>query len=244
MRFRNHIRSNVVGYIAIFLFAMSGTALALDGTNTVFTDDITNGEVKGVDIGTGEVGSVDITNSAIVAADLADDAVNTNKIADGAVRSSDIGNNQVQGVDVLDEDLGSADLGPDSVGSSEIAADAVNGSEIAADVVGSSEIAPNVVGADELDTVHEHFGTATDITDATAHDGSYSLGSATVACGFGEDLLSVSVDWTATGGHNERNTVGVTSIDRTVDPETATVQVNYDGGATTATFQPVATCIF
>jgi hypothetical protein len=33
-RIGNHIRSNVVGYVAIFLFAMSGTAIALDGSNT------------------------------------------------------------------------------------------------------------------------------------------------------------------------------------------------------------------
>ena len=84
---------------------------------------------------------------------------------------------------------------------------------------------------------------ATNITDTTAHDGSYSLSSASVSCGAGEDLLSVSVDWAASGGHNERNTVGVSTINRG-EPDSATVEVNYDGGPTTATYQPVATCIF
>ena len=50
MRFREHIRSNVIGYIALFAFAMSGTASALDGSDTVFSDDIVNGEVKSADI--------------------------------------------------------------------------------------------------------------------------------------------------------------------------------------------------
>ena len=35
-RIRDHLRSNVVGYIAIFLFCMGGTAVALDGTDTPF----------------------------------------------------------------------------------------------------------------------------------------------------------------------------------------------------------------
>jgi hypothetical protein len=233
MRFRNHIRSNVVGYIAIFLFAMSGTALALDGSNTVFSDDITNGEVKAADIGNGEVGSVDLANDGIVSADLADDSVNTNKIVDGAVRSSDIANNQVQSADVLDETLTSADLGLNSVGASEIVDDSV----------GSAEIAPGIVGADELDSVHEHFGSATDITDGTAHDGAYATSTQSVSCGAGEDLLSVSVDWTASGGHNELMFSGVDSISRG-EPDSAVVRVAYDGGASTATYQPVATCIF
>lgn len=115
--------------------------------------------------------------------------------------------------------------------------------KIAPDSVGSSEIAPGIVGADELDGIHEHLGAATNITDTTAHDGSYTLGTANVSCGAAEDLLSVLVDWTATGGHNERHFVGVSSITRG-EPDTATVEVSYDGGATTATFQPVAICIF
>ena len=39
---RNHLRSNVVGYLALFV-ALSGTAVALPATNTVFSDDIVNG---------------------------------------------------------------------------------------------------------------------------------------------------------------------------------------------------------
>jgi hypothetical protein len=159
------------------------------------------------------------------------------------VRSSHIGNNQVQSVDVLDEALGSVDLGPDSVGTSEIATNGVGASEIVDDSVGSAEIASGIVGADELDTIHEHFGAATDVVDGTAHDGIYQPSTSTVSCGTGEDLLSVSVDWTALGGHNEVVTSGVDSITRG-EPDTATVRVGYDGGAGPATYQAVATCIF
>jgi hypothetical protein len=201
-RIRAHLRSNVVAYTALF-FALSGSAVALQGHNSVFSDDIKNGEVK----------RGDIAVNSINAGRLAADSVRTEK--------------------VLDETLGSSDLGPDSVG----------GSEIIDDSVASAEIAPGVVGADELDSVHEHFGTATNITDTTAHDGAYSTGTQSVSCGTGEDLLSVSVDWTATGGHNELVFSGVNSITRG-EPDTAIVKVAYDGGATTATLQPAATCIF
>ena len=74
-RIRAHLRSNVVGYIALFCFAMSGTASALDGINTVFSDDIVNGEVKAADIGTGELTSGDILNGTIDRQDLANGAV-------------------------------------------------------------------------------------------------------------------------------------------------------------------------
>ena len=176
------------------------------------------------------------------------------QIAPATIVGADIANNTIAGKNLLNFSIGPAKLADNSifnrhiadnaVRSEQIAADSVGASEIAADNIGSSEIAPNVVGADELDTVHEHTGVATSITtDSTAHDGSYTISTATVSCGPGEDLLSVSVDWTATGGHHERMFVGVSSITRG-EPDTATVEVAYDGGPTTATYQPVATCIF
>jgi hypothetical protein len=46
-----------VGYVAIFLFAIGGTAWA---TRTIFSSDIFIGEVKTADIGGGEVTAPDI----------------------------------------------------------------------------------------------------------------------------------------------------------------------------------------
>ncbi len=216
--------------------------------------NIRNGAIVTLDLAGGAVTTNKLANNAVTTAKIANGAVTNDKLGDLAVTTSKIEaqavgpgklrDDAVSSVKVLDESLAATDLGPESVGSSEIATDAVGSSEIAADSVGSSEIQTGVVGADELDTVHEHFGPATNITDGVAHDGAYASGQATVACGLGEDLLSVSVDWTNTGGHNELVTSGVQVIDRTTDPETATVLVAYDGGAAQATFVPVATCIF
>jgi hypothetical protein len=43
-----HVRSNVVGYVAVFL-ALTGTAIALPGKNSVNSGDIKNNQVKSVD---------------------------------------------------------------------------------------------------------------------------------------------------------------------------------------------------
>jgi hypothetical protein len=71
----------VVAYIALFLTLTGGTAFALAGANTVFTDDIKDGEVR----------SPDIRNGTVGADDLAPDSVGGGRIIDETVGSSDIG---------------------------------------------------------------------------------------------------------------------------------------------------------
>jgi hypothetical protein len=134
MRIRNHIRSNIIGYLALF-FALTGSAVALDGSNTVFSDDIVNGEVKAADIGTGEVGPADLLDGGVHAADLAansvdnskiatdavlndeigTDAVNTDEIVNNSIRSGDVRNGTLIGDDVQDGGLTGADVADDSL---------------------------------------------------------------------------------------------------------------------------------
>jgi hypothetical protein len=73
-RIRAHIRSNVVGYIALFCFAIGGSANALPGANTVQSNDIGPGQqVKNRDtkpiksnwladgsIGTGQIDATEV----------------------------------------------------------------------------------------------------------------------------------------------------------------------------------------
>ena len=54
-RIRNQIRSNVIGFLALLLVLSTGSALALNGSDTVFSDDIVNGEVKAPDLGANAV---------------------------------------------------------------------------------------------------------------------------------------------------------------------------------------------
>jgi hypothetical protein len=75
-----HLRQQWFGALALLLVLTGGTAYALDGTNTVFTDDIVNGDVR----------SADIANGAVLRAKLGDEAVDSAKIADGSVADADL----------------------------------------------------------------------------------------------------------------------------------------------------------
>jgi hypothetical protein len=47
---RRHLRSNAIGYVALFIALTTGSAYALDGHNTVYSDDIVNGQVSSNDL--------------------------------------------------------------------------------------------------------------------------------------------------------------------------------------------------
>lgn len=264
------IAANAVGSAEIANNAVGTTEIA---TNGVGTSDIAAGAVNTVRLAVGAVTTNRIANSAVGTTQLAPNgviaskiavgavinnrlaanAVTSDKVADGTITGDDIGDESVTGTDILNGTVASADIldgsvtGADvldeSLTASDLALNSVGASEIIDDSVGSAEIAPGIVGSDELDTVHEHFGPSTNVVDGTAHDGIYAPSTSTVSCGVGEDLLSVSIDWTALGGHNEVFFSGVDSITRG-EPDSATVRVGYDGGAGPATYNAVATCIF
>jgi hypothetical protein len=99
-----HLRNQWAGVLALFCVLAGGTAYA---ANTVFSEDIVDGEVKTADIAAGAVGTSEIKNNA--------------------VREADIGTGAVGSDEVADESLGSADLGPDSAGSSEVTEGDLNG---------------------------------------------------------------------------------------------------------------------
>ena len=109
-RIREHIRSNIVGYIALFLVLTAGTAYALPGSNTVFSDDIVNGQVQAVDLSPSSVGTTRLIDGGVATADLRAGAVTSAKIADGQVQAADIAANAV----------GGSQLAPDSVGATEL----------------------------------------------------------------------------------------------------------------------------
>ena len=97
---RDHLRHNVVGYIALFCFVLGGTAIALPGKN--------------------KVNSADIKPNAVHSSDLARKAVTAAKIAPRSV----------DGVRVIDKSLTGADIDestldirpvPSSIGPTELA---------------------------------------------------------------------------------------------------------------------------
>jgi hypothetical protein len=107
-RIRAHLRTNVVGYVAIFLFAIGGTAYATHpgGVNTISSGDIINNEIR----------SEDIRSGAVQNSDTAPDSVTSGKIKNQEVRSGDVANDSsafaLTGVDIADTDsLGSPEIG-------------------------------------------------------------------------------------------------------------------------------------
>jgi hypothetical protein len=90
-RLRTHIRSNVIGYVALFFALSTGSAFALSGSNTVFTDDITDNQVYSAD-----VRNDTLTGGGLAAADL----------KAGSVGTSEVVNNSLTGADVSEPSLG------------------------------------------------------------------------------------------------------------------------------------------
>ena len=97
---RDHLRHNVVGYVALFCFVLGGTAIALPGKN--------------------KVNSADIKPNAVHASDIAKKAVTAAKIAPRSV----------DGLRVIDKSLSAADIdestldirpAPSSIGPTELA---------------------------------------------------------------------------------------------------------------------------
>jgi hypothetical protein len=92
----NRIRSqltyaNVAATLALFLVLSGGTAVALTGTNTVFTDDIVNDQVKSADVRNDDLGE-----GGLAALDL----------RAGSVRGSEVLDNSLSGADVNESSFG------------------------------------------------------------------------------------------------------------------------------------------
>jgi hypothetical protein len=89
--------SNVMVTILAFIVLTGGTAVALSGTDTVFSDDIVDNQVKAAD-----VRNDSLAGGGLGPADLRAGSVGTSEVADNALT----------GADILNGSLGSAELGP------------------------------------------------------------------------------------------------------------------------------------
>ena len=118
-RVAHHLRSHVVGYIALFV-ALGGTALALPGKNTVDSGDIKKKGVK----------TSDLAPNAVKGSRLAPGAVTSASVSDGALTGTDLAANSVGGPAVdeptlfNDDSLTGADVDESTLGQVPSAANA------------------------------------------------------------------------------------------------------------------------
>jgi len=73
-------RSIIVSYAALTLILTAGAAQSLSGSNTVFSDDIVDGQVK----------FADIKPDAVTSSRIRTDAVNTSEVKDNALTGADV----------------------------------------------------------------------------------------------------------------------------------------------------------
>jgi hypothetical protein len=154
---REHIRSHVVGYMALFV-ALGGTAAATHpgGADTISSEDIINGQVKTNDISNSNgVRSADVrddteSDGGLAAVDLAADSVGHAEILGGAVGSPELAVDSVLAGHISQDAVGSSEIVGNGVSSSELAASSVGAEEVATNAVGAAEIAADSVASSEL----------------------------------------------------------------------------------------------
>jgi hypothetical protein len=120
---RRHLTfANVASFLALFIVLTGGTAVALSGSNTVFSDDIVNNQVRSAD-----VRDETLSAGGLVAADLQPGSVGSSEVIDNSLGSLDVHEESM----LFNNTLNANDIGNDAVGSAEIASSAVGSAEVA-----------------------------------------------------------------------------------------------------------------
>jgi hypothetical protein len=108
---RRHLRSTAIGYVALLVALTTGSAYALDGHNTVYSDDIVNGQVSSNDLHDNAVGTTDVrddtlTGGGLAAVDLAPNAIGSSEVANSAIGSAEVSDDSLGGADINEAGLG------------------------------------------------------------------------------------------------------------------------------------------
>ena len=126
-RIINHIKSSIVGYLALFL-VLSGTAYAAD---TVFSTDIVDGEVKSVDVADNGLTGVDIADNGVTGVDVANSTLSGADVTDNSLSGADVTNNSIAGADVTDNSLSGIDVTNNSLTGADVTDNSLTGADIA-----------------------------------------------------------------------------------------------------------------
>jgi hypothetical protein len=114
-RIRQHLTfANVASAIALFVALGGGTAVALTGSNTVFSDDVVDNQVYSVD-----VRNDTLSGGGLAAADLRAGSVATSEVAANSLGAADLASSSVGTDEVTDDSLTGTDILNGSLGATE-----------------------------------------------------------------------------------------------------------------------------
>lgn len=133
---RGHLRSNVVGYIALF-FALTGGAYALQGKNTVNSGDIKPKNVKRSDLAPNSVDGSKVADNSLSGADVDESSLNIDSAStaenadtlDGIDSGGFLASSAQAGGDIGGP-FANLQISPNAVGSSEVATDSLGAADI------------------------------------------------------------------------------------------------------------------
>jgi hypothetical protein len=206
-----YIRQNAIALVALFFAVSGGTAMALDGSNTVFSDDIVNGQVRTGDMAAGAVTISRLANNAVNSPRVADDTLRSEDILDGEIRAIDVAFGTLRGDEILDGTIGGNDLVDDGVTGDDVNEatlfndQSLTSADLGEGSVGTSELGAGSVGASELGDaiVDRQDPTPTLIDGGAAENGSYNTDQSVAACNAGEELIGGYGTWTDIAGADE-----------------------------------------
>jgi len=214
----------------LFLVVTGGTAQALNGSNTVFSDDIVNREVKNADLGL----------AAVTANRLAPNSVRTGRVVDESLTGDDVANTSINGAEIdegavsLSGDvrglMSNTSLGPGVVNSVNVGTDTLRGYNI-------DEATLNGVDADTLNGLSSRARSyhVTDTNTATAtHMGALSLRPVCIAQS-GEDNVklfaasAVDNSWITAVAKQDSDSSDTTTADDTTFNQNDQIEIQTPG---------------
>jgi uncharacterized protein YjbI with pentapeptide repeats len=140
-KIRSHIRSNVIGYVALFV-ALSGTAYATHpgGADTISSEDIIDEEVKAADIDNSAVRTFEILNDSVQGVDILDSTIASADLQNGQVRSADVRNDDLRSEDILDGTIENVDVAFNTLLGDVIRDGTLTGQDVAPDSLTGTQI--------------------------------------------------------------------------------------------------------